>query len=82
MHDPMTAQAREVARRLSYNDREVEAEAKHLLIDVSRALDARNVRAIRTSEGLVLVNGYGRQRLATWRERMAYWLAGSLPSRL
>lgn len=82
MHDPMTAQAREVARRLSYNDREVEAQAKHLLIDVSRALDARNVRAIKTGAGLVLVNGCGRQRLATWPERLAYWLAGSLPVRV
>ncbi len=82
MSEILSDQARAVARQLTYNGREVEGDAKALLIDLAHALDSRSVCALRRPQGLLLVNGLGRERWATWRERLAYRLARALPSRV
>lgn len=75
-------QARDIARSLTYNGREIEAQAKQTLLELAHALDARTLRVHRKREGLLLVNAHGRSRYLTWRERLAYWIAGVLPGRV
>lgn len=72
-----TAQA--AARRLTYNDDDAQAQAKQLLLECAHRLDSRDVRAHKKADGLLLVNGRGKARFATWRERLAYRIAGTLP---
>lgn len=71
--------AQGVARRLTYNDDDAQAEAKHVLLECAHRLDSLTVRAVRKPGGLLLVNARGKERLATWRERLAYRIAGTLP---
>ena len=56
-----------------------QAEAKHLLLECAHRLDTRDVRAHKKTDGLLLVSARGSCRYATWRERLAYWIAGTLP---
>lgn len=38
-----------------------------------------DVRAHKKADGLLLINAHGHARYATWRERLAYLLFGTLP---
>lgn len=76
----LTALARRIARSLTYNDDPMEAKAKQVLLEMAHRLDLADVRA--RNLGLQLRDGLGRQRRATWREWLAYGMAGTLPGRL
>ncbi len=71
--------AQGVARRLTYNDDDAQAQAKQLLLECAHRLDSLAVRAVRDPYGLRLTNARGHSRYATWRERLAYRIAGTLP---
>lgn len=75
----LALKARSVARNLTYNDDTPQAQAKHLLLECAHRLDTRDVRAHKKADGLLLVSARGSCRYATWRERLAYWIAGTLP---
>ncbi|HEJ2229590.1 TPA: hypothetical protein SL283_000220 [Pseudomonas aeruginosa] len=71
-----------VARCLSYNGNQHEAEAKHVLLEASQILDSHAVRVHQKSDGLLMVNALGKSRFINWRERLARWLLkGSLEIR-
>lgn len=74
--------ARATARLLTYNDDKPQAAAKHMLRELAHRLDQRCVRAKSVKGGLLLIDGLGRSRPATRRERWAYALAGSLPPKV
>jgi hypothetical protein len=71
--------ARGVSKCLSYNDSGHEAEAKHLLLEMAHRLDTNTTKAKKTEHGWRVVNALGRWRSMTWRERIAHWIAGSVP---
>jgi hypothetical protein len=71
--------AQGIARRLTYNDDDTQAQAKQVLLECAHRLDSRDVRAHKKTDGLLLVNARGKSRHATWRERLAYRIAGTLP---
>lgn len=75
----LATKAQGVARNLTYNDDAAQAAAKHLLLECSQRLDTRSIRAHKKADGLLLVNARGKSRYATWRERLAYRIAGTLP---
>ena len=75
----LTMKARGIARCLTYNDGTPQAEAKHMLLEMAHRLDALDVRAHKKSDGLLLINGIGKARYATVKERALYWLFGWLP---
>lgn len=75
----LTMTARSVARCLSYNDDEHQAAAKHLLLEMAHRLDTLNVRAHKKADGLLLINGVGKSRFATLKERIMYRVFGVLP---
>lgn len=75
----LTLKARGIARCLTYNDDQPQAEAKHMLLEMAHRLDSRDIRAHRMRDGLLLVNGVGKSRYATMKERALYWLFGVLP---
>jgi hypothetical protein len=76
----LATRAQAVARALTYNDDKPQAQAKHLLLECSHRLDSLSVRAHKKADGLLLVDARGKARYATWRERLAYWIAGTLPA--
>ena len=63
-----------LARCLTYNDKPLEAKAKHLLLEASHALDSAAIRVHRKRDGLLIINARGKSRFMTLRERLAYWL--------
>ena len=71
--------AQGIARRLTYNDDDAQAQAKHVLLECAHRLDSLTVRAHKKADGLLLVNARGKSRYATWRERLAYRISGALP---
>lgn len=71
--------AQGIARRFTYNDDNAQAQAKHVLLECAHRLDSLTVRAVRKPGGLLLINARGKQRYATWRERIAFLIAGTLP---
>ncbi len=75
----LTDKARGVARCLTYNEDANQAAAKHLLREMAHRLDSLDIRAHKKSDGLLLINGIGKSRFATWRERITYWVFGILP---
>lgn len=75
----LTDKARGVARCLTYNDDTHQAQAKHLLREMAHRLDALDIRAHKKADGLLLVNGIGKSRYATLKERVMYRLFGLLP---
>jgi hypothetical protein len=76
----LTIEAKNIARCLTYNDDVAQAKAKHMLLEMAHRLDTLNVRAHKKRDGLLLVNGIGKSRYATLKERALYWLFGVLPS--
>ena len=76
----LTIEARNIARCLTYNDDLAQAKAKHMLLEMAHRLDTLDVRAHKKRDGLLLVNGIGKSRYATMRERVLYRLFGVLPS--
>lgn len=75
----LTTKAREIARCLTYNDDTPQAAAKHLLLEMSHRLDTLSIRAHKKRDGLLLVNGVGKARYATVKERLIYRLFSILP---
>jgi len=75
----LTLKARGIARCLTYNDDVLQAEAKHILREMAHRLDTLNIRAHKKADGLLLINGIGKARYATLKERMLFWLFGVLP---
>ena len=78
----LTMRARAIARCLTYNDGQHQAAAKHTLLEMAHRLDTADIRAHKKADGLLLINGIGKSRFATWRERVAYRLFGTLPRRV
>lgn len=78
-NNELTMKARGIARCLTYNDDEHQAAAKHMLLEMAHRLDTLDVRAHKKADGLLLVNGIGKARYATVKERAIYWLFGLLP---
>lgn len=78
-NNELTLKARGIARCLTYNDDTPQAEAKHMLHEMAHRLDALDVRAHKKTDGLLLVNGLGKARYATLKERVLYRLLGVLP---
>lgn len=76
----LTIEARNIARCLTYNDDQAQAKAKHMLLEMAHRLDTLDIRAHKKRDGLLLVNGIGKSRYATLKERALYWLFGVLPS--
>lgn len=64
---------RGIARTLTYNE-EPQGSIKHTLHECSHFIDSSNVCLIRNRDGLILRNGRGKERYATFRERLAIWL--------
>ncbi len=75
----LTLKARGIARCLTYNDDQHQAAAKHTLLEMAHRLDALDIRAHKKTDGLLLVNGIGKSRFATLKERVLYRLFGVLP---
>ena len=78
----LTIKARAVARCLSYNGDEHQAAAKHLLHEMAHRIDTLDVRAHKKSDGLLLINGIGKARFATIKERIIYMALGILPKKI
>lgn len=78
----LATKAQSAARCLTYNDDTVQSQAKHLLLECAHRLDSLDIRAHKKRDGLLLINGRGKSRYATWRERLAYWISGALPRSL
>ena len=70
--------ARGVAATLTYND-EPQSQAKHLLLEMAHRLDSMNTKVHRKREGLLLVNGLGKCRFATWKEIILYKIFDVVP---
>jgi hypothetical protein len=77
--DDLTTKARSVARCLTYNDDTNQAAAKHLLLELSHRLDTLDIRAHKKTDGLLLINGVGKARYATFSEQVSYKLFHQLP---
>lgn len=75
----LTLKARDIARRLTYNNSAQHAEVTHILREMAHRLDTLNIRAHKKADGLLLINGIGKARYATLKERMLFWLFGVLP---
>lgn len=78
----LTQQARGIARCLTYNDDQHQAAAKHTLLEMAHRLDTLDIRAHKKADGLLLINGIGKSRFATLKERVVYRLFGVLPNAL
>lgn len=71
----LASQCQGLARCFTYNDKPLEAKAKHLLLEASHALDSASIRVHRKRDGrLIIINARGKSRFMTLRERIAYWL--------
>lgn len=75
----LTDKARGIARCLTYNDDVHQAAAKHMLREMAHRLDTLDVRAHKKTDGLLLINGIGKARFATMKEKVLYRLFGILP---
>ena len=70
----LASQCQGIAGCLSYNDKHIEGEAKHTLLEASMILDKHAVQVRKKEGGLLLVNARGKSRYMTWRERLARWI--------
>ena len=59
--------------RLSYNDKDG---LKHDIREAAHRLDSSSVRIQRKRDGLLIINGRGKARFMTWRERLALFILG------
>lgn len=75
----LTLKARGIARCLTYNDDQHQADAKYMLREMAHRLDTLDIRAHKKADGLLLINGIGKSRFATLKERVLYRLFGVLP---
>lgn len=75
----LTIRARSIARCLSYNDDEHQAAAKHSLREMAHRLDTQDVRVHAKADGLLLINGLGKSRYATFKETLLYRVFGVVP---
>ena len=75
----LTDKARGIARCLTYNDDAKQAAAKHILLEMAHRLDVQNIRAHKKANGLLFINGTGKARYATFKERVLYQLFSLLP---
>ena len=75
----LTDKARGIARCFTYNDDVHQAAAKHMLREMAHRLDTLDVRAHKKTDGLLLINGIGKARFATMKEKVLYRLFGILP---
>jgi hypothetical protein len=75
----LTDKARGIARCLTYNDDEHQSAAKHMLLEMAHRLDSVTIRAHNKSDGILLINGIGKSRYATFIERIVYRITGTLP---
>ena len=75
----LTIKARSVARCLTYNDDTHQTAAKHLLLELAHRLDSIEIRAHKKTDGLLLINGIGKARYATLKERIIFKLINILP---
>lgn len=75
----LTIRARSIARCLSYNDDEHQAAAKHTLLEMAHRLDTQDVRVHAKADGLLLINGLGKARYATFKETLLYRVFGVVP---
>lgn len=78
-NNEITLKARGIARCLTYNADEHQAAAKHMLLELSHRLDSLNIRCSKKDDGLLLINGRGKARYATFKERLLYKIFGVLP---
>ena len=78
-NNELTMKARGIARCLTYNADTPQAEAKHMLLEMAHRLDTLDVRAHKKTDGLLLINGIGKARYATTKERVLHRLFGWLP---
>lgn len=78
----LTMKARAIAKCLSYNEGEHESAAKHMLLEMAHRLDAKDIRVHKKRDGLMAVNGIGKARFLTIRERLLHWLFGVQPARV
>lgn len=75
----LTIRARSIARCLSYNDDEHQAAAKHTLLEMAHRLDTQDVRVHAKADGLLLINGLGKSRYASFKETLLYRVFGVVP---
>lgn len=75
-------QARGIARRLTYNDKPAEAEAKHHLLEMAHRLDSANISVHKKRDGFLMRNGLGKARYMTFNEGLRYRLFGVVPARV
>ena len=78
----LTMKARGVAKCLTYNDDEHQAAAKHLLLEMAHRIDAKDIRAWKNRDGVIVRNGSGKERYMTLRERIKWLLFDALPQRV
>ena len=78
----LTIKAREVARRLTYNDDSAQAEAKHLLLEMAHRIDTKCIRAWKNRDGVIVRNGVGKERYMRFTEILRWRLFGILPERV
>lgn len=72
----LASKCQDIASNMTYNDREIEAAAKHILREASHALDSCSIRVHKKSDGLLIINARGKSRYMTMKERLAYFLIG------
>lgn len=78
----ITSKARKVARHLSYSSDTHQAQAKHLLLEMASKIDQKNIRVHKKSDGLLLIDGLGKARFMTIKERLLYAIFGVRPERV
>lgn len=79
-NNELAMKARGVAGCLTYNDDAPQAQAKHLLREMAHRIDSREIRKSKT--GWLVVNGVGKERRMTWRERVMWFCFKVLPDRV
>ena len=78
----ITNVARGIARCLSYNGAEAEAQAKHMLLEMANYIDVRTIRTIQLDDGRYVTNALGQRRLMTETEIHLYEKFDILPQML
>ena len=77
----LTDKAREIARCLSYNGNDIQAEAKQIIREMAHRIDSRDIRVHEKKDGLLLINTLGAARFMTLKERFAYRLFDAVPNK-